>query len=109
MTTNTTTLDSITWADMTAAGLDIDRVNKIYGGSTHGSEKDTYEAISTDGLTRVCFAPAEDFEISDDEGDLGWDFCSYTRPTTDEGWDIEVQDHSFDPATVLAFVATWVN
>jgi hypothetical protein len=97
----TTNLSDITWADMTAAGIDTDKVKRS------DPRLGTDEYIYQDEVARlkVAFGPAVD---PDDGSVLGWDICAYDlvdRNDGDPAWEDFAQYWAEDAAEALRFVA----
>jgi hypothetical protein len=76
--------ETLTWADMTAAGIDIDLIEKrANAADTH---LPTWQATSLDGLTRIIFGVSYDAENNTQDGQhAGWDAAWYDLEDEDDG------------------------
>lgn len=100
---NATPTTEINWSDMTATGIDTDRVER-YSNPLDTSLK-MFEAISRDGSEKILFGEYWDRE----EG--GWDLGVYENVgTADEPvWEMRGgPSYSETPAEILAEVRDWL-
>ena len=100
--------DTITWSDMTAAGIDADRVSRIQ--NTADTSLPMWRAVSADGTWRITFGICLDPNAVVPEGEhTGWDAFSESLAsdsTDDEpAWDAGTQDY-FEPEDVAGLLAT---
>lgn len=74
MAANTATITDISWADMAAAGIDIDLIERV------PTQLGVDEYVGTRGNVRVAFGPTVDVEgDGGEESDLGWNITLYDR------------------------------
>lgn len=98
----TTTDHTITWAAMTAAGIDTDCVESI--GNAQDTSLESYEIVSTDRTTKLVFGEYYDPE----EGGYDRGVYEQTGTADDPQWTfIGAPDWYETPAALLADVATW--
>ena len=68
--------ETITWAEMEAAGIDTDRVKQIE--NSYGSHIPTWQATAADGESAIVFGICLDVQHIIPEGEhTGWDACTF--------------------------------
>ena len=92
---SSTDITDITWAAMTAAGINTDHVSRRPTASGYD------EYILIEGDTKVAFGPAMDM---DDGSTRGYGYCCYAG-TEDDGWDEFRQDWAETVEDLLRLVA----
>lgn len=105
--------ETITWSDMTDAGIDIDRVERIE--NTADATIPTWQATAPDGETAIVFGICLDIDRVIPEGQhTGWDACWYEVNTDGDErgrWDGSFGQKYYEPdelADLLADVAKLV-
>jgi hypothetical protein len=95
-----TSRTDITWADMQAAGIDTERVERIRHAQDNSLQQ--WEAGAPDDLTKIVFG-----ECSEEPG---WDAGTYERDDTESEWVFVGTPDFWEPADhagMLARVASW--
>lgn len=92
-------VSDIAWGDLTAAGIDIDKVKR---GDTRVGD-DWYEYVGGDGPDdiRVVFGAGTD---PGDGTTMGWDICTYERQHEDGGWAPVTQNWERTKELALGYV-----
>lgn len=92
--------DTIEWADMTSAGIDIDRVKRLPDEDTFTP---TWQALSADGARRITFGVCFDVEGVTPEGEhTGWD--ALTESLSGEEWVATCQEY-YEPGDLARLLA----
>lgn len=97
-------IDDITWAMLTTAGIDIDKVNRQHGMDVNEAPGDV-EYVYRDATTKIAFGPAFDPETRNVADSHGWDIAVYDL--TDGEWQQATQDWVETAEAAVAFVARY--